>query len=493
MFMQRKSASRRALSAVAFCGVSGAVAIPAATFAQTSTVAANKQAADSVSIAAITTADAAPSAESASTPPVSASFSTEQPSVFSKAAEHGLYFKALATLEFAANPWGGLRQGATSTQYLAAGMDADLNKLVGWRGGYVHIAAIALNGSSLSSAYTGGGIAAQEANAPFSVVRFFELTLEQRLSLLHPDDVSLIAGRMGAFPAFARSDYACLLQSNFFCGGMYGFSQSTGTALTPVSTWGGRARYNFTPKTYFQFGGFAIDSSELLSSTHMFSFGSQGITGTNWLAEGGYETNYGNDPMPRSYRLGLWYNSAPRNDALLNTAGLPYYRYGGVRLTHTGETGLYGIAEQVVYRENAFSKRGVALFASGMYNIQDSEPIKYVFKAGVVKQGTFSGRDNDTLTFAAGIMSFTDGAVQTFNGYQERAGGIGNVAKNEGILELNYGYQVTPGVVLRPNIQYYINPDPRNAPTSPRKIPNIFVVGVSLNVSLDTLMHLPRM
>jgi porin len=424
---------------------------------------------------------------SPATPPAQGS------SFFADAADNGVYFRSTLNIEFAHNPVGGLKQGSTSTQYLTIGADTDLDKLMGWKGGILHAHTIAMNGEPLSSNYTGGGISAQEANAPFGLFRFTNLTLEQKLSLARPNDLNLLGGRMGAFPTFAKSDYACLLQSHFFCGAMYGFSQSTGTALTPVSTWGGRVRYDFTPKTYFQLGGFRIDSATNLASTKIFDFGGSGITGTNWLAEAGYETNYSNDPTPRHFRVATWYNTAPRNDILYNTKGLPAYKSGGVRMTHKGETGFYVLADQVVYRPDLNSRRGVALFGSAIYNNADSEAIKYALRAGVVKQGTFAGREADTVALAAGVMALSSNAVENYNGLQKKAGGVGNVAQNEGVFEVSYGYQVRPGVTLRPNLQYYVNPDPRNATSSAKKIPNIGVIGLTLNVSLDTLLGAPRM
>jgi len=410
-----------------------------------------------------------------------------------EAAQKGLFFRSTFLVEIASNPVGGLKHGTTSTQYLTLGMDADLDKLVGWNGAFLHATIIALNGDPLNLKYTGAGISHQEANAPFSVVRFTNLTLEQKLSLFNKNDLNIVVGRSGAFPLFAKSSYACTFQSHFFCGSMYGFSQMSGTPLTPVASWGGRVRYNFSPKTYVQLGGFKIDSKTGLASTHLFDFGRQGITGTNYMLEAGYETTFANDPMPRTLRLGAWYNSAPRNDVLLNTAGLPYYAARGTRATHTGETGGYYLADKVVARDGPGSPRNLALFSSGVYTTADSEPLKYALRIGAVKTGTFKGRDNDKFGFAAGTLSLSDKSVDNLTGLRRLAGGTERVEKHQYVFEATYTYQIAPGVALKPNLQYYVNPDPRNATTSPRKIPNIGIVGLGLNVSLDTILGLPKL
>ena len=297
---------------------------------------------------------------------------------------------------------------------------------------------------------------------------------------------------MGAFPSFAKSAYACTFMNLAFCGNLYGFSQDTGTALAPLSTWGGRIRYNITPKVYAQFGGFAIDGGTFLQNTHITNFSNSRVTGTNWMGEIGYETTFTNDAMPRSYRLGSWYLDAPRNDVLENTSGQNYFQYGGSRLRHRGETGVYATADQVIYRPDS-SMRNVAVFGSAFYNGNGGEAVKYALKAGVVKTGTFSGRDRDTVGFAVSDTAFSANEVTYLNYEQIKGGGPGNVASKEYIFELNYGYAVAPGVVLRPDVQYIINPDPRYSPTYAKKIPNAAVVGLMLTINLDTLLGMPHL
>lgn len=439
--------------------------------------------------------------DAASAQPPNVAPATSAPATFASpllsfaraAADHGVYFTSYIDAEFAANPAGGIRQGAAASQYGTIGTNIDLEKLVGWKGALFHATIIAESSTGLSAKYIGGGIDAQENYAPFSLVRFLNLSLEQNLSLLHHNDLNLIAGRMGAFPAFARSDYACQFMNHVFCGALYGFSQDTGTALAPLATWGGRARYNFTPKIYAQAGGFAIDGKTLLQSTHLFDLGTNGVTGTDWLAEAGYESNFSNSVLPGNYRVGASFLDAPRNDVLLNTAGLPYYSDGGKKLTHRGETSFYLMGDQVVYRPDLGSTRNLAVFGTVFYNANNTEAVQYAVKAGLVQTGTFPGRIHDTVGFAVSQTGFTSHEMQYLDGMQIAGGGPGNVPSKEYIFELTYGYQLAPGVTLRPDLQYIMNPDPRDTPEYPKKIPNAFVVGLAINISLDRLLGLPQL
>ena len=164
------------------------------------------------------------------------------------------------------------------------GSDLDLQKLVGWPGAAFHAIVIAENSNPLSKNYIGGGIDVQENAAPFNLVRFLNFTLEQKFTLRHENDLQIIAGRMAATPYFMQSVLTCLFMNHSFCGPMYGFTQSTGTAVAPVASWGGLTRYSLTSNVYGQFGGFAVDGNTLRASTGIFDWSTGGVSGVNLLS-----------------------------------------------------------------------------------------------------------------------------------------------------------------------------------------------------------------
>ena len=414
------------------------------------------------------------------------------PNFFNKAANRGIYFHTFLNEELAANPYGGIRQGITASQYLTFGIGIDLQRLLGWSGGAFHAIVIAVSSDGLSEHYIGGGIDAQENATPINLVRALNFTLEQNFSLWHTNDLNLIAGRVGATPYFMRSDLSCLFMNHAFCGPMYAFYQSTLSSVSPAPSWGGRARFNFTQQAYVEFGGYAVDNKTVLASTSIFNWGTGGVAGTNYLVEIGHEAHFSNEQVPHYYRIGVSYEDAPRSDALLNTDGLPFYKYGGTKLTHPGETAVYATGGQLIWRPDKSSRRNVAVFGSIYYNFSDSEAIQYAVKAGVVKTGTFATRSRDTVGFGISPVAFTAKEVALLTGLRAKGGGEGQVPAHEVILELNYGYELAPGVVLRPNLQYLVYPDPRYTPTHATDIPNSFVIGLQVNANLDALFTLPH-
>jgi porin len=414
------------------------------------------------------------------------------PDFFARTAQKGFYFHVFLNEELAANPSGGIDQGATASQYLTFGTGIDLEQLIGWRGAALHAIVIAVSSNGLSEHQIGGGIDVQENATPFKLVRALNFTLEQNFSLREKDDLNLIAGRVAATPYFMGSDLACLFMNHAFCGPMYGFYQSTLSSVSPAPSWGGRAKFNVTPKAYVEFGGYAIDANTIQASTTIFTWNTRGVTAINYLAEAGHATTLGEQKKPHYFRLGVSYVDGPRPDVLLNTNGLPLFQYGGTPLSHYGETAFYATGAQVIQRADRASRRNVALFGSVWYNFADSEAMKYTVKGGVVKTGTFQTRSGDTLGFAVSPVAFTAKEVAFLSGIRAKGGGVGQVPSHEVVFEANYGYRLASGVVLRPNVQYIVNPDSRYTPTFAHNIPNVFAVGLQANANLDALFGFPQ-
>lgn len=417
--------------------------------------------------------------------------SPAQDGVLASLADRGVYFNLLYSQEVAGNPSGGIKQGITTSQYLAGGADIDLDKMMGWSGGKLSVSLIGIKSKGLTESYIGGGTSAQENYAPFTFLRFLELLYEQNFSLRNKNDLSFLVGRLGAFNTFARSPFAGLFQNHAHSGALYGFSQSSGTALAPLATWGGRVTWKPTAQTYVHAGSFAIDPAMGDPNTHLWDIGSSHITGQNYMLETGYETDFSTDAMPRHIRLGGWYLDSPRNDVYLNTQGQSYAQFGGTRLTHRHDNGVYVMGDQVISRPNLDSKRNLAVFGSFLYNRGDFEPLQYTAKIGLVKTGTFAERDNDSLGIVVSDLKFSNKEVKFLSESRAKGGGTGTVPKHGYVFEAAYNYALAPGITVAPNLQYLVNPDSRITPSHPRDIPDTLVLGVRLTADLGTLFKLP--
>ena len=110
---------------------------------------------------------------------------------------------------------------------------------------------------------------------------------------------------------------------------------------------------------------------------------------------------------------------------------------------------------------------------------------------GLLQLGTFSDRDHDTFGFAVSEQRFSRLFVENMLAIQALSHDRASVPRDEVMLELNYGLQMTPAVRLTPNLQYVVNPDQAAEPANDRRARNAFVVGAKLAIDLSILAALP--
>jgi len=89
-----------------------------------------------------------------------------------------------------------------------------------------------------------------------------------------------------------------------------------------------------------------------------------------------------------------------------------------------------------------------------------------------VKQGTFPGRDNDSIAFAVSQALVSNSLVNAQNQANITDPGSVGVQSYEMDLELNYRAQLAPWFTLMPNLQFVVRP---GGVTS---TPNAFVLGL---------------
>lgn len=423
--------------------------------------------------------------------PAATATATEVPGFLVRAADSGVYFRAFFNQEIAGNTSGGIDQGITSSQYVLGGMDVDLEKVFGWTGGKFRATIISLKSKGLTAEYIGGGPSVQENYGAFALTRFTELVLDQSFDTAdRKNAVNWLIGRFGATSQFGRSDYARYFMNHAFCGPMYGFSQVTGTANTPLSSWATRLRVNLDQNMYTQFGVFVADPAILDPNVKLFEINASRVNGTNYMVEVGQETTFANSEKPHYIRAGGWYLDAPRNNVYYNRNGQSFTRFGGQREIEDTGTGAYITAGKVIQRD-AGSNRNLAVFGSVIKSMNGYEPLASTVKVGLVKTGTFAGRERDAIALGVTNLQLSGAMSNYLTEQRARGGGTGRVGKDSQVVELSYTYEARPGVQITPNLQYLRNPDPRVTPRYPGDIPNATVIGLKLQINLGTLMGLP--
>jgi len=96
--------------------------------------------------------------------------------------------------------------------------------------------------------------------------------------------------------------------------------------------------------------------------------------------------------------------------------------------------------------------------------------------AGLIDRGFWSARPHDQIGFGATYYDVSKGLTRTEQLEAALgtplAGGARGVQTHAAVLELNYGMEVSPGLLVLPELEYFIRPGGTGA------VPNAFLVGV---------------
>ncbi len=402
---------------------------------------------------------------------------------------NGLALSANYTGQAAANPIGGIRQGATYAGQLFFGIDADLNRLAGIAGGAFHVAVTNRHGDNLAGDYIGNNTSVQEIYGGGQTTRLTLLSYEQKL---FDDRLIVEFGRLVANIAFLNSPIYCNFQTNSACGNPTFVFKTSNFTFWPVSSWGAHAKAWLTDTVFFHAGIYEVNPRHQQPGDNGLDFSTRGATGAILPFELGYSTSFANDPLPRNYGIGGWYDASDYSDPVRDITGQRSVLTGLAPATRFGRSGVYARFDQMVWRPDPAGIQGLTLFGVAMAGTSGRLVEDYFLEIGALQTGTFAGRPFDTLGFVINTQRFSPLALSNITVAQNAIGFDRTIPKRQIMMELNYGIQVTPAIRLTPNLQYIINPDQTRFPYYTKNIPDAFVVGAKLSVDLFTLAGLAR-
>lgn len=166
------------------------------------------------------------------------------------------------------------------------------------------------------------------------------------------------------------------------------------------------------------------------------------------------------------YAIGVWGYTTDLNDlSEVDSSGSP--------ITRNGTYGIYGLAEQIVYREKQDREQDLTVFARVGFADPRVNRFSQFYGGGLVYTGLIPGRNVDALGIAA---------AATFNSsHFERARQQEGqpVDDAEIALEFTYAINISPELVIQPDLQYIVNPD-----TNPH-VRNALVLGVRIQINLN--------
>lgn len=378
--------------------------------------------------------------------------------------QQGVKFEANLLTDTAYLADGGRNEGAdplTSAQ-LWLGTQLDMEQLAGWDGVTVRAVATARQGQSTSVRDLQGD-AAQWANVQGTFgrgnqdSRLTELSIEKNYK---EQGLSIKAGRLGLGMDF--NVMACDFASTAFCAAQMGKWQGNIWMNTPVAQWGARVKQQLNPDVAVQVGVYEFnpDNGNGAKEGQGWSLDTDNADGVTIPAEVIWTPKSLVNGLPGSYRVGGMYNTA---DDVANQKDVA-----------TGEgknrtfAGWLAVEQQLTSTGNG--RQGLHSFANFTWHDRDTNKVDNSQQLGLKYIGLMDSQPNDILGLAVNRVHvndrFADGSLAK----------VDYDASAEYNIELNYSYNATKWLMLRPNLQYVINPGSSN------QVDNALVLGLTTRV-----------
>ncbi|WP_434728491.1 carbohydrate porin [Pseudomonas soli] len=377
-------------------------------------------------------------------------------------AADGITFTGDYSGETAYNAHGGLHRSARYSQNLKLGAQFDLSKLYGLdNGGKVQLTINDRRGNSASEDLVGNRLPIQE-NYGGLYTRLTELSYERNLS----PSLNLKLGymAMGNDLGGLDSGILCNFMNAGFCGHPLNMSGGSGWTNYPNAHLGARLKYDLAPDWQLRVAAFNVDPESNGNSSRAWHLGPKHSTGTVLPLELVYKLR---GELPGEYKVGYYYDSS-------NVKRI------GSSEEVAGRGGHYLLVDQAVWNDPALPGRSLHAFGQYSASSKAASPFTKWYGAGVVLYQPFVGRPRDTVALGYGRAVPNPRSRDVLEAAAFNAGQpFPDIDSAEQLIELSYGYQATPWLNLRPDVQYIVEP----GAFSGKDIDNALVVGLQVKAT----------
>ena len=398
-------------------------------------------------------------------------------------AEAGIRWRAIYTGDLLNNVSGGISRGTTYGGRLEVGMQADLEKLVGWSGALFNVSAYAIHGRGMTADHLGNLLAVSNIEAT-PTVRLFELWLEQKLGSVG----SLRIGQLAADSEFIGSENASLfINGTFGWPGITGANLPSGGPAYPLATPGARIEISLGSDTKLRAAIFNGDPSvpgaadPQRANRHGVNFRVK--DDPFLIAELQHSYQLGASALPGTVKLGAWYHAGAFADQRIDTIGLSLANPAGSTIPASlrASWGPYAVINQMLARLPGPGERSVGGFVRASVSPDDRSLVAFYADAGVTVKGLFASRPDDMFGVAFGFARISNRARALDRDTLFGTPGY-PIRDYEAVLEVSYKAEIVPGWTIQPDVQYVFHPGGNvphpNDPAMRRVVKNALVIGV---------------
>lgn len=393
--------------------------------------------------------------------------------------QQGYKFTASIMSQAATNLDGGYNDSNTfeNAAQLSLGANFDLEKIAGWKDTTASLVVTKRDGNALTLERIKDPRSSQLGNAQeiYGRGKIWRLSQAWVKKGFADNTVQAKVGRMGMSEDFNSSQ--CEFQNLLLCGGQLGKSIGSIWYNSPVGVWAANVKYQFAPEWTFGIGAYEVnpDNIKTESNSDGFNLDMNNVKGATIPVELAWKPKLAAfNGLPGEYKVGALYSTAEAND--IKTAGK----------VHDGKQSFWINAQQQLTHKGEDPKRGLYVSLNGVVNDKATTFVQSTQQLALWYKGPFDSRPNDSIGF--GIANYVvndrakDKQIATnesrgYYSYDAIASDYIPIQDDELNVELNYTYQWSPAVMLRPNIQYI------HQPAGVKAVDDAWVAGLSVKVN----------
>ncbi|MBO8215654.1 carbohydrate porin [Acinetobacter nosocomialis] len=393
--------------------------------------------------------------------------------------QQGYKFTASIMSQAATNLDGGYNDSNTfeNAAQLSLGATFDLDKIAGWKDTTASLVVTKREGNALTLERIKDPRSSQLGNAQeiYGRGKIWRLSQAWIKKGFADNTVQVKVGRMGMSEDFNSSQ--CEFQNLLLCGGQLGKSIGSIWYNSPVGVWAANVKYQFAPEWSLGVGVYEVnpDNIKTESNSDGFNLDMNNVKGATIPVELAWKPKLAAfNGLPGEYKVGALYSTAEAND--IKTAGK----------VHDGKQSFWINAQQQLSHAGQDPKRGLYVSFNGVVNDKATTFVQSTQQLALWYKGPFDSRPNDSIGF--GIANYVvndrakDKQIATnesrgYYSYDPIASNYIPIQDDELNVELNYTYQWSPAVMLRPNIQYI------HQPAGVKEVDDAWVAGLSVKVN----------
>ncbi|HDK8956809.1 TPA: carbohydrate porin [Acinetobacter baumannii] len=393
--------------------------------------------------------------------------------------QQGYKFTASIMSQSATNLEGGYNDSNTfeNAAQLSLGANFDLEKIAGWKDTTASLVVTKRDGNALTLERIKDPRSSQLGNAQeiYGRGKIWRLSQAWVKKGFVDNTVQVKFGRMGMSEDFNSSQ--CEFQNLLLCGGQLGKSIGSIWYNSPVGVWAANVKYQFAPEWTLDVGVYEVnpDNIKTESNSDGFNLDMNNVKGATIPVELAWKPKLAAfNGLPGEYKVGALYSTAEAND--IKTAGK----------VHDGKQSFWINAQQQLSHAGQDPKRGLYVSFNGVVNDKATTFVQSTQQLALWYKGPFDSRPNDSIGF--GIANYVvndrakDKQIATnesrgYYSYDPIASDYIPIQDDELNVELNYTYQWSPAVMLRPNIQYI------HQPAGVKEVDDAWVAGLSVKVN----------